>query len=109
MKPPRTFRLLSDTWAIRPDVDLDVIGEADGMTLLSRHEIRYNPALGVGRLRQVIIHELEHALWGACGVEVSNVAPGQVEELVCASTAAARGALLRDNPRLVAWLCGGTP
>ena len=96
MRPPRNIRVGGITYRVRVAKEWPNEYETGGMCDPQRHEIRIS---GEWAAREVLVHELVHAVAYSQGLEPS-------EEVVDRWTTALLS-LIVGNPSLVAWLQGG--
>lgn len=79
---------------------------ANGETYRERCQVVMNPNLAPTMEREVLLHELLHAVWGAGALVSIDHPASAVEEQVCHALAPPLLQLLRDNPELLAYLAG---
>ena len=106
-RPPKTFQLSAKTWTINHDDRLDDDGEV-GNHHGYKCAISYSGANDIQQLRDVIWHEVMHALMYETGLgfELKDAPENVTEERVVRTLATASLALLRSNPRIVKFLLG---
>lgn len=100
MKPPKSVKVGHATYDLQPSEPHDswargVYGDMNYAHL----RIRYNKALPPQAMAEVILHEVLHAIYSGW-----NVAEDDKEEAVVSKVAMGLSAVMRDNPRLVAWV-----
>lgn len=112
-RPDHVF-IGTNTWAIEwlndtewAEAMEDV--ENDGVTRAVRQiiRIRCQTHASDGRLRDILIHELCHAIWdnsGLSSIEVGQVDREVSEENIVALFSPSLLFVLKHNPELVAWL-----
>lgn len=77
--------------------------EADGLTTRTGRIILRDNAV-IDMQREIVLHEILHAIFFATGVELTQVEQEHVEERAVATLAGGLVQVLRDNPDLVAYL-----
>lgn len=80
--------------------------EADGLTSGQQSRIILRDDIQSDLQREVILHEVLHAIFYATGVELTQVDMDHVEERAVATLAGGLVSVLRENPDLVAFLLG---
>jgi len=98
---PTTIRLQGVTWQIRAMTGAELFTESKGGDLLgccehAKAELQIRNDMPPGRERQILWHELYHAVENDCGLEFTEE---QVRVM-----AAGLFAILRDNPAFAQWL-----
>ena len=96
--PPKRVVIGPFSYQVVVDADrlpADLYGQCDK----GKHVIALHPDQSAPRLRATLVHELLHALCDLTGLD-----DDKAEERLVTVLAPALLAVLRDNPRLVAWL-----
>jgi hypothetical protein len=96
MKPPSKIKIgHSDYTLVFVEDTKDYWGQHDAGKL----RIELVKSLTGQRLADVLLHELFHALWSFCCIQ-----DGEKEEVTVDRLSHAMAALIRDNPKLIAYL-----
>ena len=112
MKPPTKVKVGSHTYEVIVSQPLCEVADVDyGVTYPHRTQILLHPNQSPSVLRDTALHETLHALFDDSGLSDYVNAPAgatvskEQEELVIRHLTPALLRLLRDNPKLVAFLC----
>lgn len=102
MPLPKSVKVGAHAYSIVADIHDEE--DKHGQTLHVPQVIRVRPAQGASALRDTVLHEVLHAICGAAGsLYVMGVEGDDEERLIRFLTPWILG-VLRDNPRLVAYL-----
>lgn len=102
-QPPKTIKILSKPYTVRPRPDLGEDGQA-GSCSTGRSEIFYDPAQTQANLQDTILHETLHGVWGEMGLGEHFTA--QQEEIVVRALATGLHDTLHRNPSLAKFILG---
>jgi hypothetical protein len=109
MEPPKKVQVGPITFAIDISLEAGLIAKTREQKPTTVGHIDHNEqriyidgAQGPDQIRDTLLHEVLHALWGTCGLYVTEA--GDHEELIVAMTASLLLDTLRRNPELVAYL-----
>lgn len=105
MKPPKAVRVGPHVFSVSLLPELSNAGAA-GLTGTDTQEIHVDAKLGPTVEREVVVHELLHAVWGQTFLTrrfPDNGSDSEGEGIIC-ELAPRLLALLRDNPRLLTYL-----
>ena len=75
--------------------------EAWGMCDKATHTILLDQSMGPQKMREVLLHEINHAIYNAVGLNIHDEIS---EERIVLAMTYQQLAVMRDNPDLVAWL-----
>lgn len=108
--PPKKVKVGPHDYVIeKMTTDLVQASNAVGACLEVESKIIYDPGQSQGQVRDTILHELLHAVWGQTYMDkkYDDNAPDSEGELMIHELAPRILALLRDNPALVKFLTEG--
>lgn len=95
------------TFVKEPDWSADE-ADAGGVTRNESHriDIRLEPGCNEDSLRGILVHEILHVIFhvGSIGPTIRKISKSDMEEFVVASTEPVLLAVLRDNPKVLAYL-----
>lgn len=98
---PRRLDILGRVWTTRARRLPDAYGQCD----YEQNRLEYRPGLSHAEKRDVVLHEIMHALRHQQGHEYG----GEVEESYVRSLASGLISVFDANPKLVAWLTSKEP
>lgn len=94
------LKILGKSYTVEQDPDLMVTEEEAGHIHVFKQLIKVAPNQHPEQLREVVLHEVIHALEGELGIEL--------EERDVQALSAGMFAVLKDNPEFVRWLTDNT-
>ena len=107
MNPPKTIKVSPFVFEVVHDPDQLSNSQGDAMIDRNQLKVYINRDRPDGNLRDDILHELLHAVYGQTPLFSNSDHGAEQEERIIAALSPRILAVLRENPRLVAWLTEG--
>jgi len=106
MKPPTKVKVSPFTVTISLDRTLSRVVEASGSYQADMSMAVIDPGLELGQEQDTVLHELLHAIWRQTHLDTKypDEDADSKGELIIQTLAPRLLALIRDNPKLVAYL-----
>lgn len=103
---PKQVRILGRTLSLRPDFEACKASQVKGQYLEDEFYVIYDPTRPLPVLQEVMLHELFHAIWSSTSLETRIPSGGADSqgELTIQDITPCLLAILRENPKLVAFL-----
>lgn len=102
MKTPRKIRIGYAVYSVTEDPDMYALTGAAGATGVDEQAIRIAPSLAHATKRQVLLHEVGHAVWNQTLLD--RTVSDRQEENVLWAFIPILFQVFRDNPKFVEWL-----
>lgn len=106
MPVPKKVRVAPYEYTVEAHHQLSELAGAAGGCISDSERIVYDPVGGPVVVREVVLHELLHAIWSQTYLKRKFPDDGTDSkgEAIIGELAPRLLSLLRDNPKLVAWL-----
>lgn len=104
MKFPSKVKVLGRVYKMRSDATTNALANSEGLHNPRGDEILLDTTVAPAQLRDAVLHELLHAVWYASALDQKYTSTDE-EDAIWTLTPLIL-ALLRDNPKLVKYLCG---